>query len=43
MPEPLSSRGAIKGYHLRNLRWWAKHSDDIFYPDGTLNFGWTYP
>ncbi|KAH8885820.1 hypothetical protein GQ53DRAFT_728413 [Thozetella sp. PMI_491] len=43
MPEPLASPGAIKGYLLRNLRWWAKHSAHIFYPDGILNFGWTYP
>ncbi|KAF9874258.1 hypothetical protein CkaCkLH20_08241 [Colletotrichum karsti] len=43
MPAPLSSPGAVKGFLLRHLRWWAKHSSEIFYPDGTLNFGWVYP
>ncbi|CAI4218889.1 unnamed protein product [Parascedosporium putredinis] len=39
----LAEPGAAKGYLLRHLRWWAKHSEDIFYGDGTLNFGWQYP
>jgi len=43
MPEPLSSPGAVKGYLLRHLRWWARHSGDIFQIDGTLNLGWIYP
>lgn len=43
MPEPLSTPVAIKGYLLRHLRWWARHSRDIFRVDGTLNLGWTYP
>lgn len=43
MPAPLSSPGAIKGFLLRHLRWWSNHSDDILYPDGTLNIGWLYP
>ncbi|KAH8692328.1 hypothetical protein BGW36DRAFT_327005 [Talaromyces proteolyticus] len=43
MPMPLSSAGAVKGFLLRHLRWWAKNSDNIFYPDGTLNIGWLYP
>ena len=43
MPEPLSTPGAIKGHLLRHLRWWARHSENIFYPDGTMNLGWLYP
>ncbi|KAF4956407.1 hypothetical protein FSARC_11610 [Fusarium sarcochroum] len=43
MPEPLSTPGAVKGFLLRHLRWWARHSNDIFHTDGTLNLGWTYP
>ncbi|KAJ5690490.1 hypothetical protein N7462_004882 [Penicillium macrosclerotiorum] len=43
MPFPLSRPGDIKGFLLRHLRWWAKNSNDIFYPDGTLNIGWKYP
>lgn len=43
MPNPLETPGAIKGYLLRHLRWWARHSEDIFDPDGTLNLGWIYP
>ncbi|KPM46157.1 hypothetical protein AK830_g258 [Neonectria ditissima] len=43
MPFPLSEPGMVKGFLLRHLRWWASNSDDIFYPDGTLNIGWMYP
>ena len=43
MPEPLSTPGAIKGFLLRHLRWWALHSNDVFYPDGTMSIGWLYP
>ncbi|SPN99269.1 uncharacterized protein DNG_02306 [Cephalotrichum gorgonifer] len=43
MPAPLESPGAIKGFLLRHLRWWATHSDDVFYPDGTMNIGYLYP
>jgi hypothetical protein len=43
MPKPLDKPGAIKGFLLRHLRWWTRHSEDIFYPDGTLNLGWTFP
>ncbi|KAK2033981.1 hypothetical protein LX32DRAFT_700635 [Colletotrichum zoysiae] len=43
MPGPLGSPGAVKGFLMRHLRWWAKNSEDIFYPDGTLNIGWLYP
>ena len=43
MPEPLSSLGAIKGFLLRHLRWWARNSNDIFNVDGTLGIGWLYP
>ncbi|KAB5533355.1 hypothetical protein GE09DRAFT_972709 [Coniochaeta sp. 2T2.1] len=43
MPEPLSTPGQIKGHLLRHVRWWAVHSDGIFYPDGTMNIGWLYP
>ncbi|KAK1982736.1 hypothetical protein LZ30DRAFT_655067 [Colletotrichum cereale] len=43
MPGPLGSHGAVKGFLMRHLRWWAKNSEDIFYPDGTLNIGWLYP
>ncbi|KAK0385388.1 hypothetical protein NLU13_7864 [Sarocladium strictum] len=40
---PLETPGAVKGFLLRHLRWWAANSQDIFYPDGTMNIGWTYP
>ncbi|KAL2849589.1 hypothetical protein BJY01DRAFT_233545 [Aspergillus pseudoustus] len=43
MPEPLASPGAVKGYLLRHLRWWARNSDNIFKADSVLNLGWTYP
>ncbi|KAF6823848.1 hypothetical protein CPLU01_11157 [Colletotrichum plurivorum] len=43
MPEPLSSPGKVKGFLLRHLRWWARNSKNIFYPDGTLNLGWVCP
>ncbi|KAL5046303.1 hypothetical protein BDW71DRAFT_182561 [Aspergillus fruticulosus] len=43
MPAPLDSPGAVKGFLLRHLRWWAAHSDDIFYPDRTMNIGYIYP
>ncbi|KAH7114284.1 hypothetical protein B0J11DRAFT_131710 [Dendryphion nanum] len=43
MPEPLATPGAVKGYLLRHLRWWAAHSENIFSTDGTLNLGWVYP
>ncbi|KAH7143439.1 hypothetical protein EDB81DRAFT_499026 [Dactylonectria macrodidyma] len=43
MPHPLATPGAVKGYLLRHLRWWARHSKDIFNLDGTLNLGWIYP
>ncbi|KAK1994618.1 hypothetical protein LX36DRAFT_726968 [Colletotrichum falcatum] len=43
MPGPLGSLGAVKGFLMRHLRWWAKNSGDIFYPDGTLSIGWLYP
>ncbi|KAF4841444.1 hypothetical protein CGCSCA4_v009499 [Colletotrichum siamense] len=43
MPAPLASPGAVKGFLLRHLRWWANNSEDIFFPDGTLNLGWVYP
>ncbi len=33
--------GAIKGYYLRNLRWWAKQP--IFDRDGVLSVGYAYP
>ena len=43
MKAPLSSPGAIKGFLLRHLRWWAANSADMFYPDGTLSIGYLYP
>ncbi|VUC32925.1 unnamed protein product [Clonostachys rosea] len=43
MPAPLQTLGDVKGFLLRHLRWWAKHSENIFYSDGTLNIGWVYP
>ena len=43
MPAPLHTPGAIKGFLLRHLRWWAAHSSDIFSVDGTLTIGWEYP
>ncbi|KAF4438875.1 hypothetical protein F53441_12696 [Fusarium austroafricanum] len=43
MPKPLDSPGAIKGFLVRHLRWWARNSADIFATDGTLNIGWLYP
>lgn len=39
----LTSHGAVKGMLLRHMRWWAAHSQDIFWPDGTLNIGYLYP
>lgn len=33
--------GEIKGYYLRNLRWWA--SQPIFERDGVLSIGYAYP
>lgn len=41
--DPFCSPGAIKGMLLRHLRWWATHSDNIFWSDGTLNIGYLYP
>ncbi|WDK21747.1 hypothetical protein CGRA01v4_13037 [Colletotrichum graminicola] len=38
MPGPLGSPGAVKGFLMRHLRWWAKNSEDIFYPDGTQHW-----
>ncbi|TQV90606.1 hypothetical protein IF1G_10758 [Cordyceps javanica] len=38
-----ASHGAVKGMLLRHLRWWARHSDNSFWPDGTLNIGYLYP
>ncbi|KAH7316892.1 hypothetical protein B0I35DRAFT_512738 [Stachybotrys elegans] len=43
MPAPLNTPGAVKGFLLRHMRWWANHSADIFYTDGTMNIGWLYP
>lgn len=43
MPTPLDSPGAIKGFLLRHLRWWSKHSEDIFDSTGALTIGWLYP
>ncbi|KAL1893132.1 hypothetical protein Sste5346_006564 [Sporothrix stenoceras] len=43
MPAPLNTPGAIKGFLLRHLRWWAAHSDDVFSQDGTMTIGWQYP
>lgn len=43
MPKPLESPGAIRGFLLRHLRWWAHNSEDIFNADGTLSIGWLYP
>lgn len=40
---PLSP-GAVKGFLLRHLRWWAdKDRADMFHADGTLTIGFTYP
>ncbi len=33
--------GQIKGYYLRNLRWWARQP--IFDRDGVLSIGYAYP
>lgn len=33
--------GEIKGYYLRNLRWWARQP--IFCRDGVLSIGYAYP
>jgi hypothetical protein len=41
--QPFLTPGHVKGFLLRHLRWWAAHSDNIFYPDGTLNIGWLFP
>ncbi|KAJ6003099.1 hypothetical protein N7451_005646 [Penicillium sp. IBT 35674x] len=38
-----TSVGFVKGMLFRHLRWWARHSRDIFATDGTLNIGYTYP
>ncbi|CAK7225602.1 hypothetical protein SBRCBS47491_005944 [Sporothrix bragantina] len=43
MPAPLNTPGAVKGFLLRHLRWWAAHSADMFSVDGTLTIGWEYP
>ncbi|KAF4470739.1 hypothetical protein FALBO_2340 [Fusarium albosuccineum] len=43
MPVPLNGPGSVKGFLLRHLRWWARHSDNIFYTGGVLNLGWIYP
>ncbi|KAL4866686.1 hypothetical protein BDV12DRAFT_210325 [Aspergillus spectabilis] len=43
MPAPLASTRDVKGFLLRHMRWWMKHSQDIFYPDGTMNIGYLYP
>ncbi|KAF2150893.1 hypothetical protein K461DRAFT_229334 [Myriangium duriaei CBS 260.36] len=40
-PKPLNW-GMVKGFLLRNLRWWSKHPH-IFQPNGMLNVGYTYP
>ncbi|OAR01037.1 hypothetical protein LLEC1_04504 [Akanthomyces lecanii] len=40
---PLTSHGAVKGMLLRHMRWWAAHSQDSFWPDGTMNIGYLYP
>jgi hypothetical protein len=39
----LSQPGSMRGYLSRHMRWWAQHSDDIFYSDGTMSIGWLYP
>ena len=41
--DALLSHGAVKGILLRHLRWWANHSENIFWSDGTLNIGYLYP
>ncbi|KAJ4148535.1 hypothetical protein LMH87_003000 [Akanthomyces muscarius] len=41
--DPLTSHGAVKGMLLRHMRWWAAHSQDSFWPDGTMNIGYLYP
>lgn len=38
-----TSVGFVKGMLLRHLRWWAKHSDNVFAVDGTLTIGYLYP
>jgi hypothetical protein len=43
LPEPLAHPGALRGFLSRHMRWWAKHSKDMFYTDGTLSVGWLYP
>ncbi|KAG8626024.1 hypothetical protein KVT40_006425 [Elsinoe batatas] len=40
-PAPLTW-GMVKGFLLRNLRWWSRHPH-IFQPNGMLNIGYTYP
>ncbi|KAE8382656.1 hypothetical protein BDV26DRAFT_305236 [Aspergillus bertholletiae] len=40
---PYTSPGFVKGMLLRHLRWWAKHSDNVFALDGTLTIGYLYP
>ncbi|GAM87516.1 hypothetical protein ANO11243_055420 [Dothideomycetidae sp. 11243] len=41
-PPPPLTWGMVKGFLLRNLRWWARHPH-IFQPNGMLNIGYTYP
>lgn len=41
LPEPLTW-GAVKGFQLRNLRYWTKQPG-AYYPDGTLTVGYCYP
>ncbi|KAL4933795.1 DUF2264 domain-containing protein [Aspergillus undulatus] len=43
MRAPLDSPGGVKGFLLRHLRGWARHSADVFYVDGTMNIGYLYP
>ncbi|PSK38473.1 hypothetical protein B9Z65_6026 [Elsinoe australis] len=40
-PKPLTW-GMVKGFLLRNLRWWTKQPH-IFQPNGMLNVGYCYP
>ncbi|GAB7358481.1 hypothetical protein MBLNU230_g2545t1 [Neophaeotheca triangularis] len=40
-PAPLTW-GTVKGFLLRNLRWWSQQPH-IFQPNGMLNIGYTYP
>ncbi|KAH6689797.1 hypothetical protein F5X68DRAFT_167385 [Plectosphaerella plurivora] len=43
LPSSLESPGAVKGFLLRHLRWWARNSADVFSADGSLNLGYLYP